>query len=121
MAENLPIYRPGQAMTYKASATVTAGQVVAISGDGTVAPAGATSKAVVGVAAFDAAVNDNVQVHAGGVQNCTASGAITAGDPVVAGAAGTVVSSATPAAGTQVGIATSTAADAAKVRIQFGR
>lgn len=121
MAEYLPIYKPGQALTLKASASITGGQVVAISGSGTVAPAGAASTAVVGVAGFDAATNDNVTVFAGGVQVCTASGAITAGAPVIAGAAGTVVSSATPPAGQQVGVALTTAADGAKVRVQFGR
>ena len=91
------------------------------SGSGTVAPAGAASTAVCGVAGFDAATNDNVTVYAGGVQSVTASGAITAGSPVIAGAAGTVVASATPPAGQQVGIALTTAADGAKVRVQFGR
>ena len=121
MAEYLPIYKPGQAITLKASAGITGGLVVAVSGDGTVAVAGAASTAVVGVAAFDAVANDNVTVYAGGVQNVKASGAITAGSPVIAGALGTVVASATPPAGQQVGIALSTAADAALVRVQFGR
>ena len=121
MAEYLPIYKPGQALTLKASATITAGQVLAVSGSGTVAPAGAASTAVVGVAAFDGVTNDNVTLYAGGVQNCTASGAITAGSPVIAGAAGTVVASAVPPGGQQVGVALTTAADTAKVRVQFGR
>lgn len=119
MAEYLPLLKPGQALTLKASGTITGGQVVAISGDGTVAVAGAASTAVVGVAAFDAVTNDNVTIYAGGVQVCKASGAITAGQPVIAGAAGTVVASATPPAGQQVGRAISTAADTANVRVQF--
>lgn len=121
MAQHLPIYKPGQAITLKASASVTGKQVVAVSGSGTVAPAGAGSTAAVGVAAFDASTNDNVTIYAGGVQEVAASGAITAGSPVICGAAGTVVAAATPAAGQQVGIALSTAADGAPVRIQFGR
>jgi hypothetical protein len=32
MAEYLPIYKPGQAITLKASATITGGRVVAVSG-----------------------------------------------------------------------------------------
>lgn len=119
--EYLPIYKPGQALTLKASATITGRQVVAISGVGTVAAAGAASTAVVGVAAFDAVLNDNVTIYAGGVQEVLASGAVTAGSPVIAGAAGTVVASAIPPGGQQVGIALSTAADAAVVRVQFGR
>lgn len=121
MAEHLPIHKPGQAITLKASATVTGKQIVAVSGSGTVAPAGAASTAYVGVAGFDAATNDNVTIFAGGVQEVTASGAITAGSPVVCGANGTVASSATPPAGQQVGIALTTAADGAVVRIQFRR
>lgn len=121
MAEYLPIYKPGQALTLKASGTITGRQVVAVSGVNTVAAAGAASTAVVGVAAFDAVLNDNVTIYAGGVQEVIASGAITAGSPVIAGAAGTVVASAAPPAGQQVGIALTTAADAAVVRVQFGR
>lgn len=121
MAEYLPPLKPGTALTLKASSAVVGGQVVAISGDATVATAGAASTAVVGVAGFDAATNDNVTIHAGGVQACKASGAIAAGSPVIAGALGTVVASALPPAGQQVGIALSNAADAALVRVQFGR
>lgn len=121
MAEYIPIYKPGQALTLKASAAITGRQVVAVSGSGTVAPAGAASTASVGVAGFDAATNDNVTIFAGGVQEVVASGAITAGDPVICGANGTVVTSATPPAGQQVGVALTTAADGANVRVQFGR
>lgn len=121
MAEYLPIFKPGQAITLKASATITGGQLVAVSGSGTVAPAGAASTAVVGMAAFDAALNDNVTIFAGGVQNCTASGAVTAGDPVIAAAAGAVATSATPPAGQQVGVALSTATNGNKVRVKFIR
>lgn len=120
MAEYLPIYKPGQALTLKASAAVTAGQVVAVSGAGTVAPAGAASTAVVGVAGTDGDTNDNIVIYAGGVQNVLASGAVTAGSPVIAGAAGTVVASATPPAGQQVGIALTAGTDVL-VRVQFGR
>lgn len=121
MAEYLPIYKPGQAITLKASASITGRQVVAVSGSGTVAPAGSASTAFVGVAGFDASTNDNVTIFAGGVQEVTASGAITAGSPVICGASGTVAASATPPAGQQVGVALTTAADGATVRVQFGR
>jgi hypothetical protein len=117
MAEYLPIYKPGQAITLAASATITGGQLVEVSGSGTVGPAGAASVKVVGVAAFDAVSGDNVTIFAGGVQHAVASGAITAGAVVQAGAAGTV------AAGTTapIGIALSTAADGADVRVQLAR
>lgn len=121
MAEYLPIFKPGQAVTLKASAAVTGGQVVAVSGAGTVAPAAAASVAVVGVAGFDGATNDNVTIYVGGVQNVTASGTVTAGDPVVAGAAGTVATSAAPPAGQQVGVALTTATTGNKVRVLWTR
>ena len=88
MAEYLPIYKPGQAITLKASATITGGQLVEVTGSGTVGPAGLASTKVVGVAAFDAVNNDDVTIFASGVQHATASGAITAGDVVQAAAAG---------------------------------
>lgn len=128
--EYLPVFKPGQAVTLKASAAITGGQVVAVSGSGTVAPAAAGAAAWTGVAAFDAAVNDNVTVYSGGVQSCTAAGAVTAGDLVVTGAAGRVATLAavtTPTAADVtstraiVGLALTTAADGGKVRVQFDR
>lgn len=129
MAEYLPIYKPGQALTLKASAAITAGQVVAVTGVGTVGPAGANSAAVVGVAGFDAATNDNVIIYAGGVQNVLASGTVTAGDIIVAAAAGAVAKLAavtTPTAADVtntraiLGVALTTGTDAL-VRVQFDR
>lgn len=112
MAEYLPIYKPGQALTLKASGTITAGQVVAVSGVNTVAAAGANSGAVVGVAAFNAVANDNVTIYAGGVQSVLASGTVTAGDIVVSGAAGTVA--------TLAAVTTPTAADVTNTRAILG-
>ena len=117
MAEYLPVFKPGQAVTLKASAAITGGQVVEVTGSGTVGPAGAASTKVIGVAAFDAATNDNVTVYSGGVQHGTASGAVTAGDVVQAGAAGTIATGTTA----PVGIALTTAANGADVRVQFNR
>lgn len=130
MAEYLPLLSPGAALTRSASAAVTGGQLVAVSGSGTVAPAGANASNWVGVAAFDAAVNDNVTVYAGGVQRITASGAVTAGDLLVAAAAGqvsTLAAVTTPTAADVtntraiVGIALTTAANGALVEVQMDR
>lgn len=121
MAEYLPVFKPGQSVTYKASATIVGGQVVAITGVGTVGPAGATSAAWIGVASNDAATNDNVTVYVGGVQSVTASGTVTAGDAVATGAAGTVATAATPTSAQFVGIATTTATTGNKVRVAFVR
>jgi len=130
MAEYLPIRTPGDALVSTASATITGGKLVAVSGNGTVATAGANALNWVGVAAFDAVSGDTVTVYAGGVQELTAAGAITAGDLVVAAASGNVATLAavtTPTAGdvtgtrAVVGVALTTAADTAKVRVKFER
>lgn len=117
MAEYLPIYKPGQAITLKASAAITGGQLVEVTGSGTVGPAGAASTKVAGVAAFDAAVNDEVTIYSGGVQHAVASGAVAAGDVVQAAAAGKVATGTTA----PLGIALTAAADGADVRVQFNR
>lgn len=121
MAEYLPLYKPGVALTYQASATITAGQLLHITGSGTVGPATAASTKCVGVAAFDAVSGDKVTIHAGGVQKIVASGAITAGDVVAAGAAGTVAAIGAGAFATKIGIALTTAADTATAEIQMDR
>jgi Uncharacterized conserved protein (DUF2190) len=121
MAEYLPIYKPGQALTLKASAAIVGGQLVAVTGVGTVGPAGAASAAWVGVAAFDAATNDNVTIHCDGVQSLTASGTVTAGDTVISAAAGQVATGAAATPAAFVGLALNTATTGNKVRIKFSR
>lgn len=112
MADYLPLFEPGQAFTRATSAAVTAGKVLAVSGSGTVAHAGANAVNWVGVAAFDAASGDNVTVLAGGVQRLVASGTVTAGDLVVTAAAGTVA--------TLAAVTTPTAADVTNTRAIVG-
>lgn len=92
MADYLPKFKPGQAVTFTASADVTGGRLVAITGNRTVGPAGADSAAVVGVAGFDAKAGERVTVftRAGGVQQLTANGAVSAGVKVSAAAAGKI-------------------------------
>lgn len=121
MTEYLPKLKPGQAFTRQASAAITGGQVVAVTGNGTVGPAAADSTAWCGVAAFDVASGESVTVYAGGVQRPVASGAIAAGAMVKCAAAGRVATAATPAIGQPVGIALSTAADGQPVDVQFNR
>lgn len=127
MAEYTPIYLPGTAVTAKASATITGGQLVAVSGVGTVAPAGANAGNVVGVAASDALNTETVTYFTEGVHELTASGTVTAGDIVVAAASGQVstlaaVTTPTPADVTNtrgiVGVALTTATNGNKVQIQ---
>jgi len=74
-----------------ASATITEGQLLEVSGDGTLGPAGAASAAVVGYALTGAASSAPVKaLMFGPVLSLTSSGAITAAAKVVAGAAGVV-------------------------------
>lgn len=119
MADYTPLFKPGQAVTRQASAAITGGQMVVVTGSGTVGPSAGASAAFAGVAAFDAASGDQVTIYAGGVQRPTASGAITAGDIVTTAAAGRVITNAAPGAGQQVGIALSTAADGQLVDVLF--
>ncbi|NUR24985.1 MAG: DUF2190 family protein [Hamadaea sp.] len=90
MAEYLPLHDDGDAITRQASAAITGGQLVIVSGSGTVAPASAAAATWLGVAGNDAASGDNVVIFCGGVQRLVASGAITAGNTVEAAASGQV-------------------------------
>lgn len=112
MGEYLPRYAPGAAQTRTASAGITGGQLVAVTGSGTVGPAGANALNWVGVAANDALNTATVTVFAGGVQRIITSGTVTAGDIVVAGAAGTV--------STLAAVTTPTAADVTNTRAIVG-
>lgn len=90
MADYLPKFKPGGTVTATASADVTGGQLLEISGNYQVRPAGAASTKVFGVAGQDTANGSSVTVHRGGVQRLVASGAIAAGDSVQAAAGGKV-------------------------------
>lgn len=91
MSDFTPAFKPGAAVTFTASAAVTGGQLVEVTGDMTVGPAGADSTKVVGQPGHDAAAGETVTVHLPGktVTSLTAAGDVTAGDHVKAGAAGT--------------------------------
>lgn len=132
MADYLPLFKPGEAIHYAASAAITGGQLVEVTGTGTVGPAAAGSIKVVGVAAFDAASGERVTIFCGGVQRVNAAaGGVTAGDVLQAGAAGTVAPvAASGAAYVQaeannyravIGIALTTAAAGVAVECQMDR
>ena len=129
MADFTPRFKPGQSWTATTSANVTGGKLLEVSGDGTVAHAGANTISVVGVAAFDATSGNVVTVYSPKIAVLVSSGTITAGDQVVAGTAGVVTSLAavtTPTAGDVtgsraiVGVALTTAASNA-VKVLFTR
>lgn len=113
MSQFLPKFKAGSAITLTASATITGGQLVEVTGVRTVGPAGATSLAWIGTAAHDAASGGSVIVHlAGPVHLLTAAADVTAGNLLVAAAAGTV----TPLAA----VTTPTAADVTGTRALVG-
>ena len=102
-----------------ADGNLTAGQVVYISGDMKVKATTAASKAVLGVAMFDAKSGEPVAVECEGLFKLTASAAITAGSQVESAAGGKVA-----AAGSSVtkviGIAlNAAAADGDTVFVKF--
>lgn len=118
MADYTPVYAAGVVpWTATTSAAVTGGRVLAISGNGTVAHAGAASTVACGVAAHDAASGAKVSVWPldGVVHELEAASAITAAGGIQTAAAGqvdpvTTSIAAGAAAGTLIGTAATTAA-----------
>jgi hypothetical protein len=119
MAEYTPVITNGTApWTLQASAAVTGGRLVEVTGNGTVGPAGAASVKVLGVAASDAASGAKVQVWplAGLTHKVLGTGAIAAGDNLAAGAAGVVAVIGAGTFGQLVGVADRAGADATIIR-----
>jgi hypothetical protein len=104
MAIYSPLFFPGDRYSSVTSAAVTAGQLLYISGDNTVAPTTAATAAWIGVAEADAASGAAVSVYTEGIHVLGATGAITAGDLVIAATAGTVqtIGSATATTDSQI-------------------
>jgi hypothetical protein len=127
MADYTPIFFPGSSATIKASATIVGGNLLAVSGVGTAAPAGANAGNVIGVAASDAANGETVTYFTEGVHELVTSGTVTAGDIVVAAAGGlvsTLAAVTTPTAADVtntrgiIGVALTTATTGLKVQVQ---
>jgi hypothetical protein len=124
VADYTPIYTGGvKPYTSTASATITGGQVLEVSGSGTVGPATAATTKPAGVAAHDAASGAKIAVWP--LNNCiheitvVAAATVTAADAVITGTAGTVNTAAVAtaaAAGTLLGTALTTASAPNKVR-----
>src|SRR5258708_27171136 len=92
MPDYTPPYTIGRVLTLTASAAITGGQVVEVSGSGTVQPcATLQSQKGVGVAANDTPVNGRVTVYGLGPGHenvvSTAGRTITAGDQIPSGPA----------------------------------
>jgi hypothetical protein len=101
MAEYTYHWPPGP-KTLQASATITGGQLLMITGSGTVGPTTGATSAWIGVAEHDAVSGDKVVVLPvrNAMHRLTASGTVTAGDQVVPAAAGAVASLAAAAGAT---------------------
>lgn len=115
MAANyLPLFRPGQTVTFAVTDAVKAGDFVGPGGaDWSVKPAVASSDVVIGQAGHDAEIGDKVTVEVGKpIHEATAAGAITRGTRIKVAGASTV---ATYDTGTVHGIALASAADGALV------
>ncbi len=92
MSDFTPIITPAYQWTSAASAAVTGGQYVEVTGDNTVGPAAAGSQKVVGQAAHDAAAGASLTVHSPGriVTEAVAAAIVTAGQPLKTAANGQV-------------------------------
>lgn len=124
MSDYAPVYSGGaKPWTSTTSGAVTGGTIAAVSGAGTVATAGAASTIAVGVFAHDAPSGGRVTVWPleGVTHEIVTANNITQGGGVQVAAAGvadpvTTSIAAGSAAGTLIGIATTTATAPAKVR-----
>lgn len=117
MATYSPVQFPGDSLSSTTSATVTAGQLLYVSGDNTVAPTTAATSAWIGVAAVDAASGAGVTLYTEGVHELAASGAITAGDLVIPAAAGAVATIGTVATANSVQVVGKALAAAASSKV----
>lgn len=116
MAQYLPLFRPGQTVTFDVTTAVTGGTPVEVgTADRSVAPAAAASTKYVGIAGHDAAVGDKVTVEVGNpIHLMTASGPVTRGAELETAGVGRVRTRTT---GTKIGLALTSAADGAAVQV----
>lgn len=110
---HIHLFAPGASVTCTASADVTAGRLLEVTGDREVAHAGVASTKVVGAAATDVKDGGPVLVLRGGIQELTAASVITAGDRVEAAADGKIAKS----SGVGIGLALTGAAAEAVAQI----
>ncbi|MGQ9348941.1 capsid cement protein [Mycolicibacterium gilvum] len=110
MADYTPIFKPGVEVTLTASATITAGQALVVTGQQTVGPSSAVSTAFVGIAATDAASGEKVVVIGPAVHELTSTGTVNDGDQITTAAGGAVAAAAAPTEGQVIGVALADAA-----------
>lgn len=88
MSDHLPKFAPGTAVTRTASAAIVGGQLLRVTGAGTVGPTSAEAQVFAGVANRDAAAGELLVPQRGGVHVLQAAEALAAGDRIQTGAAG---------------------------------
>lgn len=117
MADYLPRYTPGAAITCTASGNVTGGRLVTALGDYQVKNAAPFDTHILGVASVDSAAGETLAVFSGGVQALTVAGAaVAAGKPVYLAADGCVSAS----GDFPVGIALTGGAAGAQIDVNMG-
>lgn len=123
MADYTPVQVVGGPDTVALSGTVTGGNVVMVSGSGTVAVATqAGAGATYGVAARDGVSGDKIPVFHGGLHDLVCQGAIVAGTPVTVGTVnGSVATIGAATFEKMIGIALTTGVDTALVRVLLFR
>ncbi|MEU9888005.1 capsid cement protein [Sphaerisporangium sp. NPDC051011] len=122
MADYLPVFRNGaDPFTMTASANVTGGQVLYVSGVGSVAPTAGANGAAIGIAQHDAPSGGLVTVWplSGVIHETTSPAGVTAGAALTSSTSGGVDSgtlATIAAAGTYIGTAITTAASGQKAQ-----
>ena len=116
MGQYLPLFRPGQTVTFAVTTAVVGGQPVEVgTADRSVAPAAAGSTKYVGIPGHDAAVGDEVTIEVGKpIHLLIASGAIARGARLETAGAGKVRTLST---GGDIGLALTSAVDGAPVEV----
>jgi len=112
----LPLFRPGDTVTFDVTAPVTGGHPVQVgAADRSVAPAAAGSASYVGIAGHDAEIGDKVTIEVGKViHELKASGPVALGAELEAAGAGAVRTATTE---NVIGLALTAAADGGLVQV----
>jgi hypothetical protein len=119
MGDYTPVRPENEVTTYTASAAVIGGQLLVFTGDNAVAPSAAGGLKAAGVAAHDAASGQRLTVYdLDALHETTVDtlGTMAAGDPVAAGANGTIAKDGAVAILHTIGICVVGAAAGAKAR-----
>ena len=120
MAQYLPLFRPGDTVTFIATSDITGGQPVQVgtnNSERSAAPAAAGSESYIGIAGHDAGSGDRVTVEVGKpIHLLKAVGAVARG-ALVETATGGVRAVSTETGGAAIGLALTAAGDGEAVQV----